>query len=60
MSPKYGIYDSASGWLVDTCAGMTWSFNVDEACWFDSHGEALNAVEEAGGDVTGILVVRLK
>jgi hypothetical protein len=44
-------------WLVDTCAGGSWSRNERRACGFDSYPEAVDAVRAADierGDTLGI------
>jgi hypothetical protein len=33
---KWAAYHVENGWLVDTGVGGTYSFDVDQAQWFDS------------------------
>jgi hypothetical protein len=33
-----------TSYLVDTCAGGTWSLDENDAVWFASHGDAVAAV----------------
>jgi len=44
---KYAVYAHCGMWLVDTCAGGTWSYSVDDAVWFDSADEARAALGAA-------------
>lgn len=45
---KYAVYDQhVGGWLTDTCAGGSFSWNVINAVWFDSEYEAQEALRAA-------------
>jgi hypothetical protein len=44
---KWAVYSKKRGWLADTCAGGTWSFDVDDALWFDDQGASKDALEAA-------------
>lgn len=44
---KYAIYSSTNGWLEDTCAGGVFSWDVDDAVWFDSVDDAQGALKAA-------------
>lgn len=41
----FPIGDEPVGWLVDTCAGGTWSPKVFDAMWFASIREAREGIE---------------
>lgn len=45
---RYAVYHHEYLWLVDTCAGGTWSTQVSEAAWFSSEREASDAIRAAG------------
>lgn len=57
---KYAVYNPAVGWLVDTCAGGTFSWNVDDAVWFDSHIAAHDALKAAEIELTVYQIIRMK
>ncbi len=62
---KYAVHQSGNGWLMDTCAGGTWTFDVDKAVWFDSTNEAYEALHAADmiasrGAIDSIRVLRVK
>jgi hypothetical protein len=72
-SEKYAVYrdnvDDAENrfWLVDTGVGGTWSPDVDQAQWFDSHDDAINMLYacdlvEPGANWTeqGFVILRVK
>jgi hypothetical protein len=44
---KWAVYSPSQGWLVDTCAGGAFAWNVDEAMWFDTEEEAVQALAAA-------------
>jgi hypothetical protein len=51
---RYAVYHPSLYWLVDTCAGGSWSETVEEASWFmspDDAALALAAAEIAEPDV---------
>lgn len=33
---KFAAYSNSNGWIVDLCVGITWSWNFDDALWWDS------------------------
>lgn len=41
---KYAVYHKDQGWLVDTGVGGTWSWNVDDAQWFDGADAAVESL----------------
>ncbi len=57
---KWGVYREERGWLIDTCAGMTWSWNVNEAVWYDTVREAIEAIRAADASEIGCQFLRLK
>jgi hypothetical protein len=57
---KYAVYQPATGWLVDTCAGGTFSWNVDDAVWFGSHIEAHDALKAAEITLSTYQIIRMK
>jgi hypothetical protein len=44
---KFAVYLPALGWLVDSCAGGSFNWDVDEAIWFDTEDEANGALVAA-------------
>lgn len=36
---KWSLYSHRDGWLIDDCVGPEWSWNVNEALWFDGEHE---------------------
>lgn len=44
---KYAVYSATHGWLQDTCAGGAFSWNVEDAVWFDSVVDAQGALAAA-------------
>ncbi len=44
---KIALYSPIVGWLVDTCVGGEFSFDVEQALWFDSEEEIEEAIEAA-------------
>lgn len=58
---KWGVYRASDeSWLIDTCAGMTWSHDVNEAVWYDSIKEAKEAVKAADTNPDWYVYLRLK
>lgn len=63
---KWGVYHVENGWLVDTGVGGTYSFDVDQAQWFESEGfaratlEATDIMSRESGGWECFLFVRLK
>ena len=57
---KYAIYSPANGWLQDTCAGGVFSWDVEDAVWFDSHVDAHDALTAAEIELPIYHVVRMK
>lgn len=46
IGEKYAVYRDVDGygWLMDTCAGGTWSWDIDDAQWFDRPDDAIGAL----------------
>lgn len=44
---RYVVSSATRGYLVDTCAGGTWNKDVEQATWYESEGEALDAMRAA-------------
>lgn len=57
---KFAVYSSMYGWLQDTCAGGTFSWDVDEAVYFDAVNDAWAACRAAEIDVSSLIVLRVK
>lgn len=57
--PRYAVYHRTLFWLVDTCAGGTWSCQVQDAIWFESTDDAWAALHAADMDIDGIAVCRV-
>lgn len=69
LDEKYAVYRDVEGfgWMVDTGVGGTWSWNVDDAEWFNSPEDAIGAlyacdIIEMGTDYTEqhFVIVRVK
>ncbi len=60
MEQKWAAYQASDGWLKDTCAGGVFSWNVDDAIWFDSPADIVAALD--GGEIVGnsIMFIRMK
>lgn len=56
---KYAVYSSL-GWLQDTCAGGVFSWDIDEAIYFDTVDDAWAALRAAEIVLIGLGVLRVK
>ncbi len=46
-TPRFAAYNEhLGGWLVDSGVGGTFSFNVDDACWWESFDAAMDELVE--------------
>lgn len=59
----YAVYHATQGWLVDTCAGGTWGWEVAHALWFPSNKAAIDCLREAdmcSADANRYFVLRVQ
>jgi len=57
---KFAVYCDVLGWLVDTCAFGTWSWEVVKCVEFDSEWDAKLACEAADIEIDGLVFVRVR
>lgn len=43
---SFGVYHRSKGWLVDTGVGGTFSWDVDQAGWWDTEHHAITELVE--------------
>ena len=57
---SFALYHPGMGWLVDTCAGGSFSWDVVNATWWDSELEAFDALRGAEIPVEYFTCTRVK
>lgn len=56
----WAVYHTEYFWLIDTCAGGSWSSTVEEAEWFDTPEQAYEALTAAEIDHARVAVCRVR
>ena len=60
---KFAAYSEAQGWVVDLCVGLSFTFDVGGATWWDSMDEIDDAFKAADLNKPasyGLILVRVK
>lgn len=56
----FAVYHPMLFWLTDTCAGGTWSSDVDDGVWFGTIESAMDAIRSANIDIDHVIVCRVR